>query len=418
MKNLLLKFFVVVFMFASSYAYSSSIDYRGNQSAEYVRTLSRNAALDASDIVNYNPAGTAFMKDGFHINFSLQHFFKTYTMDYDGEEYKSTEPSHFVPNLYAIYKMEKIAAFAAITIPAGGGEVKFDDGIALMPMVESAVASAAGSPITSANYQSGNLTAGSIYYGGTLGAAYAINDMVSVALAARYIYAVWTYEGEATYELLAGVTPAANTTLELDSEQTASGFGGIIGVDIKPIKNLNIGLRYETKTKLEFEADTSKNDFSLFLPQLVDGEKQRRDLPALFAMGVGYNINEQLYLSLSFTYYFIKQADAGSDDAYSDDYDNGYDTGLGVQYKVTPELELSLGFMYSSVGSNADTVSDLDMSLDARKYGAGAKYLLQENLSFTFAYFYSDFISQENSSKTVDYNKDIHVIAYGVEYSF
>jgi len=43
-----------------------------NQSAEYVRTQSRNASLDA-DAAFYNPAGTAFMKrKGLYVMFSSQ----------------------------------------------------------------------------------------------------------------------------------------------------------------------------------------------------------------------------------------------------------------------------------------------------------------------------------------------------------
>ena len=57
--------------------YAGSIDYLSNQSAEYIRTFSRNASTDA-DAVYYNPAGTALMGEGLFIDISNQIVLKYY----------------------------------------------------------------------------------------------------------------------------------------------------------------------------------------------------------------------------------------------------------------------------------------------------------------------------------------------------
>lgn len=74
--------------------YAGSIDYLSNQSAEYIRTFSRNASTDA-DAVHYNPAGTAFMKDGIYFYLSNQTVLKEYT-------------STYTPPAYPIKKVSKL----------------------------------------------------------------------------------------------------------------------------------------------------------------------------------------------------------------------------------------------------------------------------------------------------------------------
>ena len=62
-----------------SAAYAGGIDNKTNWSAEWVRTLNRNAATDFADIAMYNPAGTVKLHEGFTINGSFQYGLKEYT---------------------------------------------------------------------------------------------------------------------------------------------------------------------------------------------------------------------------------------------------------------------------------------------------------------------------------------------------
>ncbi|MCX8125204.1 MAG: hypothetical protein N3F66_13735 [Spirochaetes bacterium] len=54
-----------------------------NHSAEYVRTLNRNASVDA-DAAFYNPAGLPYMQEGLYIMYSSQTYYKkrVHTMNY------------------------------------------------------------------------------------------------------------------------------------------------------------------------------------------------------------------------------------------------------------------------------------------------------------------------------------------------
>ena len=55
----------------SSLALASGLNTNTNQSAAYLRNVARYATTEA-DAPYYNPAGTAFMTDGFHISLNSQ----------------------------------------------------------------------------------------------------------------------------------------------------------------------------------------------------------------------------------------------------------------------------------------------------------------------------------------------------------
>lgn len=236
---------------------AGSIDYLSNQSADYLRTFSRNASLDA-DAAVYNPAGTAFMTPGLTFALSNQTIFKLYENDLSipgagvpsnyNQNFKSTVPTYFLPNGQVVWNGGVWAAYLATGVVAGGGTAQYDSGIPLMPLSSSVVVSMAGGPINAAVWTGGNLTGTSLYPQVTVGGAYAILETLSVSAGLRYVYASNTYTGQATYDLYVGTSKVANTTVKVDVQQTAQGLGGIFGVDWKALQGLIVTGRFETAT--------------------------------------------------------------------------------------------------------------------------------------------------------------------------
>jgi long-chain fatty acid transport protein len=103
-------------------------------SAEWMRMNNRNAALDAADIVNYNPAGLPMLTEGFHVNLGNQFLFRHPSHSYDfglgdGEKKFEQDGADFLlPNLYAAYTTEKWAAYTGIYITGGGATVNYPEG--------------------------------------------------------------------------------------------------------------------------------------------------------------------------------------------------------------------------------------------------------------------------------------------------
>jgi len=61
---------------SASPLFAGGIENKHNWSAEWVRTLNRNAATDSADAVSYNPAGVMKMDNGFYLNAAGQYAIK------------------------------------------------------------------------------------------------------------------------------------------------------------------------------------------------------------------------------------------------------------------------------------------------------------------------------------------------------
>lgn len=413
--------------------YAGSIDYLSNQSADYLRTFSRNSSMD-TDAVHYNPAATAQMKEGIYLHFTGQYIMKDYGAKLDttgttyDRDFKSDEPTKFRPSFYAVYNGGTgWAAFTGFHIIAGGGTVKFNDGVPMMVgfIPQIIAGGAALNPlINNATWDGGNLEASSLYPAFDLGGSYRIGDALAFSLTGRLVYATRTYKGKSSYSFFINTTDTGvDTTLEADAEENAIGFGGVIGASIKPNDNLNIGIRFETPVKLELE--TTVNDNKTFGPLFEDGRKRRKDLPATLGLGAGYSVGN-LSFTTSLDVFFIGWADTSKDDAsemfyndgYDDDYDSvGYEASLSAEYKVIPGLlKLSTGYMYNKVGGNKDVYSDFDFSLDSHSIGFGGVVNPMENLGITIGIGRIMYIDSKNSNDTVTYSKQVWDFALGIDY--
>ncbi len=402
----------ITMIFTASSVFAGSIDYLSNQSADYLRTFCRNASTDA-DSVHYNPAATAFMKDGVILYLSSQTILKTYSGELispateplgKNDVYESKKPSIIVPNFYAVYKKDNYAILFGAGVIAGGGSVDYKDGVAMM------ILKGAGNT-PQLIYQDGNLKGSSLYYFGSAGGSYAINENLAVSLTARYVYAKKTFEGKADYVIPAlGNVP---NTLEVDAEKTAQGIGGIIGLTYKKDAMI-LAARFETPTRLNFK--TKVQDDKDFNDTFEDGSKQRYDLPAMIGLGGSYTI-DKLMISASFDGFLIGLTNY-DDDGYSEDYSSfGWEMSAAVEYAVIPDfLKVSAGYMYANVGGNSDTYNDFDYSLDSHSVGVGGRITPIANLDLVLGIGKIHYVTAKGQSGTTEYKKDVWNLAFGAEY--
>jgi long-chain fatty acid transport protein len=409
--------------------FAGSIDYLSNQSADYVRTFSRNHAIDAADAAFYNPAGTAFLQEGLSVQASNQTFFKDYsnTLNTTGQSYKSDDPTYFLPSFYAVYVRGSFAGYVGMNVIGGGGTVKYSDGIPMMVQDAPLILAAAKQQVPGLNgatFVSGNLTSSALYPSVLFGVAYSLNKNFSVSLGGRGTYATRCYSGSANYNL-SGPGFSLSKSMELDAEETAFGGAAIIGMDIRPFDDLNIGIRFETPTILDLKTKVSNGED--FGGLFVDGKTRRKDLPAVLAAGIHYTL-AGLTFSSSIDTYLIRFSDESKDDpsegiynsGYAQKYDPiGYEVSFSVEYAVIPDrLKVSAGYMYDKVGGNSCTYNDLDNSLDSNTFGAGVKIGILKNLDMTLAAARAIYINGSNQDKSVTYKKAVWVLSAGVDYRF
>ena len=174
-----------------------------NQSAQFVRLLSRNASTDV-DATYFNPAGLTKLAPGFHFGINNQTIGQTRTVisDYPflngapDREFLGTVSAPFFPSVYAVFNTSKLAFSLGFNPVGGGGGAKYDEGLAMIEMPVSDLVPLLESQGAQGYSLETNFTGSSIFYGFQGNISYKINDIVSVAAGARYVMARNTYEGK------------------------------------------------------------------------------------------------------------------------------------------------------------------------------------------------------------------------------
>ncbi len=199
----------VAFIMLLQLAFAGGLLTNYNQSAQYIRMLSRNASLDV-DAVFYNPAGLVKLEDGWHFSFSSQTIWQTREVtsnfpllmnDHDNY-YEGKTFAPVFPDFYGVYKMDKWAFSLGFGPAAGGGSAKFDNGLPSFEIPVSKIVPALSGlgqidPGLAVSGYSLDMSfdASSIFWGIQVGASYAINDVISVYGGVRVMPSSNTYNG-------------------------------------------------------------------------------------------------------------------------------------------------------------------------------------------------------------------------------
>ena len=451
------KSLLILSLIASANAFAGSIDYLAQQDAEYFAHPAMIGKVGVSGAY-YNPAGTVFLEDGLYVQLNSQTLFKNYEMETvlegtDKLSHESDHPTLFVPSIQIVKKEGDRSYFLHAGAAAGGGKVKYDNGISAFEVIGAGIENLFKSgiprklpsdPQANVDYLGGSTVNGSSYYfNTTFGMAQKINSKFSIAGGVRVMYVTRELNGSANYLLETPNTSkiygseSGNIKVDIDSERTGWGVGGVIGFNYQPTDRLNIGFKYETEVHLNLDADgrldTSSKDKKVpdKIIDKIDGilENQdvisewlvdaNRNLPAMMALGVSYQLTDRVTLLTSGNYYFIKNAN--TDNPY-DHYDNGYELSVGVDYKLNDKWTLMAGYQYTDTGANENTYKDTDYALDADMYGAGVKYTPDETKEFIVSYAYVDYKNgtavDKSGAKTTTFKKQVDAIALSATFKF
>ena len=124
-----------------------------NQSVYFLRNPARDAAIGLDGVYS-NPAGVAFLNDGFHLGFNWQYAHQTrtirsvsplYTIGYknnglDTKTFEGVANAPFIPSLQAAYNKNNWSFQFNFSVPGGGGQCEFDKGLGSFETVVGAIA--------------------------------------------------------------------------------------------------------------------------------------------------------------------------------------------------------------------------------------------------------------------------------------
>ncbi len=218
-----------------------------NHSIDFLRNPARDGAIGLDGVYS-NPAGVAFLPEGFHIGFNWQYAHQTRTIassnpvfalgkKNNGQKMKTfegTADAPFIPSLQGAYNKGDWSIQVNLSVPGGGGACEFADGLGSFESVVGTIAKQL-EPFGAKGYDmDGYMEGRQYYFGAQLGTAYKINKNLAVYGGLRLLYGTATYKakisnimvniGEDRYMAFGSFLQSAGTTVDNSLELVNAGM--------------------------------------------------------------------------------------------------------------------------------------------------------------------------------------------------
>jgi long-chain fatty acid transport protein len=389
---------IIVLVACSNFLYAGSAEQNTNQSAEYMKTLNRGASTDA-DATFYNPAGTAFMKDGVYLYLSAQTIYIPIEIRSPGPArtvYRGEKTSYVMPDLHFVYNKENVGggpgnlAWSFGLMPIGGGGFgKYGKGL---PYIDDMLFLLRGplgailAPFPFGPVMTSKFEGTSAYYSGQTSLAYSfLDDRMAVSLGYRFIYGSATYD--AKFYSNGIVIPFVGN---FHARQDGTAHSVIAGISALPVEAVTIGFKFEYNTPLRLKTKASGDILvGMVDSSLRNGGEAHRQLPMNLNLGIAYRI-QGFQLSWTFSYYFNRLAQwKGKEKNFVD----GYEAGMGLDYTFSSiPLNIGCGYVYTSGGARPSGQSQLAELPNGNTFGAGITYAFEKKIKLTVAFGYIYFL--------------------------
>ena len=478
-----------VMLATATAAHAGGILTNTNQSVDFLRNPARDAAIGLDGVYS-NPAGVAFMPEGFHLAFNWQYAHQTRTINTTNSDFamgaknagNSTKTfegvanAPIIPSLQAAYNKGNWSFQFNFSIPGGGGKCEFSNGLGSFESIVGGMARQLGTLATTLNSQTGlglpvangydvngYMQGRQYYFGLQLGAAYKINDNLSVYGGLRLLYGDASYKAKisdikvydtnnAEYKFadyLDIVSPVASAALQqvnagikqyedagvdvpenllaqqagLQSVQTLqeyregvnlqcdqSGFGiaPILGVDYK-IGRFNFAAKYEFKTRMKLK-NKSTLDEGLNIPEVQkfrDGAKVDEDSPALLTLGAQWNPIDAVRINAGYHHFYDKDVTWYGNT--QDKLDGGTNEYLaGVEWDITDKLTVSTGCQFTRYQLTDDYMNDMSFVTPSWSFGLGLCYKVTDAVKLSAAYFQTNYETYKMDCQPTSLNNTTH----------
>ena len=482
---------VIVFMMTTVSALAGGILTNTNQSVLFLKNPARDAAIGLDGVYS-NPAGVVFMPEGFHIAFNWQYAHQTRTITSvnpvfalgrknggsDTKIFEGVADAPIIPSLQAAYNIGNWSMQFNFSVPGGGGQCEFNDGLGSFESVVGSIAHML-QPLGAQGYDMDGFMRGrQYYYGIQLGAAYKVKPNFSVYGGLRLLYGDATYKakisnievktaggyvdfsdfmlaatgtvegnlekvnaGIAQYqalgmdvpaELLAQQAQLVSTQENLGKlqkyaqgvnllcNQTSLGIAPIIGVDYK-FGQFNIAAKYEFKTQIRMKNESTVNEASEIaaVNKFRDTESINEDAPALLTVGLQWKPVEAVSLNAGYHHYYDKDASWYNNTQELLDYGTN-EYLAGVEWDINDKLNVSAGGQLTRYGLTDQYMNDMSFVVNSFSFGFGFSYKIKENLTLTAAYFQTNYDNYDRVTSTEprvsdSFTRTNHVLGLGVQ---
>ena len=218
-----------------------------NQSIDFLRNPARDAAIGLDGVYS-NPAGVAFLPEGFHLGLNWQYAHQTRTITSTNpvfalgrknsglttKQFEGVADAACIPSIQAAFNHGKFSHQFNFSVPGGGGKCEFADGLGSFESVVGSIAHQLN-PLGAEGYDMDGFMQGRQYYFGfQLGTAYKVNDNFSLYGGLRLLYGTATYKAKISniqvkmagngYVDFASFLSGATATIDAGLQQVAAGL--------------------------------------------------------------------------------------------------------------------------------------------------------------------------------------------------
>lgn len=432
-----------------------------NQSAAFLRSVARGTTLD-SDAVYYNPAGTVFMKDGWHIGISDQMALQTrsttstfapFAMGANNngsatKEFKGSVFSALIPSFHLTWKKNRWAVMFGVGVNGGGGTIKYPGGLAsfermfaTLPIQLSALGATADA------YDANMLLKGSsMTLAFNVGGAFRITKWLSAAVQLRVGYTSNGYTGymknisalvdgnmmpvagllAPTYakyqeqyaqlvaagqgdsataqQLLGGLTTLGTAIAKtsdhiLNVKQTGFSVSPIIALAFHYDKwDASIRYEFEMNTKLKTKSAAVSANDPVINAIFPNGKTVKAETPALLAVAASRWCGP-VKISLGWNHYFDKQAQNSFSNVVRG---NTNEYLAGVEWQIDKRWLVSAGAQRTQFNLKENNYSDMNFSISAWSVGLGFAVNIIENIRLNAGFMYTIYDKGVTSIGTPD----------------
>ena len=404
-----------------------------NQSASFLRSVARGTTYDA-DAVYFNPAGTAFMGNGFHIAIGNQLARQTrtiastyapfamgasnnglHTKEFTGEAFAA-----FIPSLHVTYKHNDWAVMAGVGVNGGGGSLEFANGLgsferqfSVLPVGVTQMGAAMG---ISANQYAMDmyLKGSSMTLAFNVGTSYKITEWLSVAALVRFSPTSNSYSGymkniqinptgavfsgnmmpaSTFFSMVGSMVPTLATTA---AQYTALTSDHILEVEqkgftISPVLALafhkgnwdaSVKYEFEMGTELKIKSSEASAKDPVINAIFADGSTVKSETPALLAAAVSRQCGP-VKVTAEWHHFFDKNAENSFTPAVKG---NTNEYLLGAEWAVSDRWLISAGAQRTQLNLDENAYSDMNFSLSAWSFGVGFAYKITDYMNLNLGY--------------------------------
>ena len=383
-----------------------------NQSIDFLRNPARDAAIGLDGVYS-NPAGVAFLPEGFHLGINWQYAHQTRTIESTNpvfalgrknngattKIFEGVADAPFIPSLQAAYNKGNWSVQFNFSVPGGGGSCEFSDGLGSFESVVGSIANQL-KPLGATGYDmDGYMQGRQYYFGFQLGAAYKITKDLSVYGGLRLLYGTATYKAKISnimvntaggYLDFGSFLQSAETTVDGGISQVNAGIAQYEAAGVPAPAELTAKLAQLEGTKQSLNAlqkysqgvNLLCNQSSVGVAPVIGVDYRI----GKFNFAAKYEFKTQIHMKNESTVNEASEIPAVNKfrDGEKIDEDSPAQLALGAMWNITDDIRLNLGYhhFFDTKANWYNNSQDL-LGGDTNEYLGGVEWDLNDKLTIS-----------------------------------